>query len=58
MSPWISGASFQDDFAGCRDLLHLSHTAEPFQRGNSLGTFNFGYDAENTALWMWKVARR
>jgi hypothetical protein len=29
MRPWISGASFQDDFAGLPELLHLSHSIPP-----------------------------
>jgi hypothetical protein len=33
--PWISGASFQDDFAGLPELLHLSHAPGLSQPGNS-----------------------
>jgi Fe-Mn family superoxide dismutase len=29
MRPWISGASFQDDFAGLPQLLQLSHSVPP-----------------------------
>jgi hypothetical protein len=35
MRPWISAASFQDDFAGLPELLHLSHAPGLSQPGNS-----------------------
>jgi hypothetical protein len=35
MRPWISGASFQDDFAGLPELLHLSHAPGLSQPGTA-----------------------
>jgi hypothetical protein len=35
MRSWISGASFQDDFAGLPELLHLSHAPGLSQPGTA-----------------------